>query len=172
MQCNQMSSQTPTRQQLWIRQQISEAVVAASLDVQSVLAEIASEHAADRFAQHSGRSTRSGDRPDFRGQSGDGKRGGDTCERPAVQGLNGHRGGCDRRGFRRALYVALRYRHSLTERARCLMVGDWRMVFECTVPHFSTPFLHFSPFPHFPFSFICFVPHLPRTGPRAHSGKI
>ncbi|MEO8662612.1 MAG: hypothetical protein ABI693_29400 [Bryobacteraceae bacterium] len=45
LQCQQMSSQPPTMQQLWVRQQISEAVVTASLDVQSVLAEIASEHA-------------------------------------------------------------------------------------------------------------------------------
>jgi len=45
VQCHQMSSQTATVQQLWMRQQISEAVVTASLDVQSVLAEIANEHA-------------------------------------------------------------------------------------------------------------------------------
>jgi len=44
LQCNQLTGQTATVQQLLVRQQITEAVIAASLDVDSVLAEIANEH--------------------------------------------------------------------------------------------------------------------------------
>lgn len=45
VECNQLDPQTATTRQLAIRQEISEAVMAASLDVDDVLAEIANEHA-------------------------------------------------------------------------------------------------------------------------------
>jgi hypothetical protein len=44
LKCTQLTGQTATVQQLLVRQQITETVIGASLDVDSVLAEIANEH--------------------------------------------------------------------------------------------------------------------------------